>query len=442
LSDQDKPVSPEPPEAPEIDEAPIDATQPFEAVQAAEGAEGAETRHAARSSHGRHGSTAPRRSSGRRGTANGPRRAASRAAAAESGALRELRAPHLWSVRWSARSRRSAVSTGVLVLIVAVLCFIVWTTLYRAEASVPAGRSVTVVIAKGSSGEVVATQLAKAGVVTNATMFRVQAQLLNATSTMKAGAYTLITGSTYETVIRRLQAGPPAPVMVTLTIPEGWGITRTAARVESLLHIPATDFIKLATTGAKQFKYSFLDDNPTDSLEGYLFPKTYEFKPGVSAADVINRMLTQFGTETAGLDFSYARSKGISEHGAITIASIIEREASVASDRPNVASVIYNRLAIHMRLQLDSTVQYALNGKANLTLADLQTQSPYNTYQNAGLPPGPICSPGLVAIQAALHPATTKYLYYILTYKDGRQSFATNYADFLKLKAQFKKGLK
>jgi len=265
--------------------------------------------------------------------------------------------------------------------------------------------------------------------------------MLNATSSMKAGTYTLITGSSYEAVIRRLQAGPPAPVLVTITIPEGWGIDRIAARVEALVHIPAADFVQLAKTGAKQFDYAFLDGNPTDSLEGYLFPKTYEVKPNAKAADIIGLMLAQYGKETASLDYGYATSKGLTHHDALTLASIIEREASVPSDRPKVASVIYNRLGFHMRLQLDSTVQFALNGKAKLSLEDLKTQSPYNTYVNAGLPPGPICNPGLVAMQAALAPAKTKYLYYILTHKDGRQSFATNYADFLVLKAQFKRGL-
>ena len=341
-----------------------------------------------------------------------------------------------------ARSRRTVVGLTILAVIIGVLAFTVWSTLYRAEAGVPSGRSVTVVIAKGSSGDVVAARLAKAGVVPNALMFRLQAMMLNATSSMKAGTYTLVTGSSYEAVIRRLQAGPPAPVLVTITIPEGWGIDRIAARVEALVHIPAADFVQLAKTGAKQFDYAFLDGNPTDSLEGYLFPKTYEVKPNAKAADIIGLMLAQYGKETASLDYGYATSKGLTHHDALTLASIIEREASVPSDRPKVASVIYNRLGFHMRLQLDSTVQFALNGKAKLSLEDLKTQSPYNTYVNAGLPPGPICNPGLVAMQAALAPAKTKYLYYILTYKDGRQSFATNYADFLVLKAQFKKGLK
>jgi UPF0755 protein len=341
----------------------------------------------------------------------------------------------------SAIANRTVFAIAALALVVGMLAFGVWSTIFRARAAVPVGRSATVTVAKGASGDTVATELAKAGVVANATMFRIQAQLMGATTDMKAGTYTFTTGSDYEPVIRRLQAGPEI-VYVRITIAEGWGIPAIAARVQADLHIPSATFITLATTGAKRFHYSFLAGDPTDSLDGYLFPKTYQFKAGVNATDVIGVMLAQYGKETAGLDYSYANSKGLTPHGVLTVASIIEREASVASDRPKVSSVIYNRLAIGMRLQLDSTVQFALNGKADLTLADLQTQSPYNTYVHTGLPPGPICNPGLVSIQAALAPVTTKYLYYILTYKDGRQSFATNYADFLKLKAQFEKGLK
>lgn len=341
-----------------------------------------------------------------------------------------------------ARMRRLWIALGLLVLIVGVIVYAAWSTLYSPDAAgILAGKSVTVVIADGSSGDKVASQLSGAGVVANATMFRVQAQLMGATGDIKAGTYTFVTGSDYESVIRRLQQGPPADPTVTFTIPEGWGIERTAARLEDKLGIPADAFINLATTGAKQFHYAFLAENKTPSLEGYLFPKTYTVKEGTTATGVINVMLAQYGEETASLDYSYAESKGLTSHDALTIASIIEREASVPADRPKVASVIYNRLAIHMRLQLDSTVQYALHGKVKLTLADLQTQSAYNTYVVDALPPGPICSPGIIAIKAAIASAKTNYLYYILTHKDGRQSFATNYADFLKLKAQFKRGL-
>lgn len=392
---------------------------------------------------------APRRDGSRRHGAPGPARRRSAPAGSSSrtasGARRPSRAAAARRVPKTkkARVRRLAIALGVLVVVIGLIGYFAWSTLYAPDVTgIPAGQSVTIVIANGASGDEVASQLSHAGVVTNATMFRIQAQLLSATNDIKAGTYVLTTGSDYETVIRRLQQGPPEEPTVTFTIPEGWGIEKIAARVEDKAGIPAAEFISLATTGAKQFHYPFLTDNKTPSLEGYLFPKTYTVKEGTTATGVINVMLTQYGEETASLDYSYARSKGLTLHDALTIASIIEREASVATDRPKVASVIYNRLAINMRLQLDSTVQYALDGKATLTLQDLQTDSPYNTYMNGGLPPGPICNPGIVAIKAALAPAKTKYLYYILTYKDGRQSFATNYADFLSLKAQYKKGLK
>ena len=331
--------------------------------------------------------------------------------------------------------RRLRVAFSLLGIVVLAGGFGVWSTLYRATANVPAGRAVTITIARGASGDQVAAQLANAGVVASPTMFRLRATMLGANGKLKPGTYTLATGSSYEGVIAALTRGPLIEY-ITVTIPEGWGIDKTAARMQEMLGIPAAGFIKLATTGAKQFDFAFLADDPTPTLEGYLFPKTYDFKKGVKAADVIRIMLTQYGIETAGLDYSYARSKGLTPHDVLTIASIIEREAQVASDRPKVASVIYNRLAIGMKLQLDSTVQYALNGKAKLDLNDLKTDNPYNTYFYKGLPPGPICSPGMSAITAAAQPTKTDYIYYILTHKDGSQSFTSSYATFLKLKDQ------
>jgi UPF0755 protein len=329
---------------------------------------------------------------------------------------------------------RLLVAFGVLLVLMGAIGFGVWSTLYRAAVDVPAGRTVTIVVPKGASGDQVATLLASKGIVPNATMFRVRASVLGAAGDIKPGTYEMTTGSGYDKVIRMLQAGPLIEY-VTFTIPEGWGIEATAARVEQKFGIPAAKFTALATTGAKRFHYAFLADNPTASLEGYLFPKTYTLKKSSTATDVIDVMLAQYGKETAPLDYSYATSKGLDPHQVLTIASIIEREAVLEKDRPKVASVIYNRLSIGMRLQLDSTVQYSLHGKANLSLKDLQNPSPYNTYVHTGIPPGPICSPGLASIQAVLHPAKTNYVYYILTGKDGSQSFTASYAQFLQFKA-------
>jgi UPF0755 protein len=332
----------------------------------------------------------------------------------------------------------------VLLLVVAVVGIGAWYSLFRNESGLAPGRSVQVVIPADSSSAQIAATLARSGVVPNALMFRIQARLNKGDSKLKPGTYDLTTGMDYLDAIATLEAGPTV-VYYTVAIPEGWTIDEIAKRVEAKTGVPAAEFEKVAKTSAQGAqllaKYPFLSSNKTPSLEGYLFPKTYQVKKGSSALTIIGQMLTQFGEETGGLDLSRAASAGISEHGVVTIASIIEREASVPRDRPLVASVIYNRLAKKMRLQLDSTVMYVVGNKT-LSLADLKVASPYNTYQNMGLPPGPIASPGLVALQAAAAPAQTTYLYYIMDHKDGSQSYADTYAQFLVLKAQARKGLK
>jgi UPF0755 protein len=318
---------------------------------------------------------------------------------------------------------------------------VAWWTLYRAESSVAPGRSVQVEIPKGASSADVAMLLATPGVVANPNMFTLRSRLLGAGGDLKPGVYELKTGSDYDGVIRALQAGPKITYF-TVAIPEGWTIDRIAARVEDKTGVSAAEFSRLAKQDAREFDFPFLADNHTGSLEGYLFPKTYRVREGTSAADIIHMMLKQYGKEIVAVDYSYARSRNLTPHEVLTIASIIEREASVAKDRPLVASVIYNRLRAKMRLQLDSTVMYVIGNREKLFLRDLKVVSPYNTYLHAGLPPGPIASPGLASIQAAARPATSKYVYYIMDHKDGSQSFTATYAEFLRLKAQAKKGLK
>jgi UPF0755 protein len=343
------------------------------------------------------------------------------------------------------RSSRRGLAAGLVLLLVVVFAGIgAWYTLFRNESGLAPGRPVQVVVPAKSSSAQIASILAGSGAVPNALMFRVQARLEKGDGKLKPGTYELTTGMDYLDVIATLEEGPKA-VYYTVAIPEGWTIGQIAKRVQAKTGIPATEFTKIATTQAQdptlRAAYPFLKSNKTASLEGYLFPKTYQVKKGSTAMSVVEKMLTQFGTETAGLDLSFASSAGISEHGVVTIASIIEREASVPGDRPLVASVIYNRLSKKMRLQLDSTVMYVVGNKT-LTLDDLKVASPYNTYVTTGLPPGPIASPGLIALQAAAAPTKSTYLYYIMDHKDGSQSFTNTYDEFLKLKAQAKKGLK
>lgn len=219
-----------------------------------------------------------------------------------------------------------------------------------------------------------------------------------------------------------------------VTIPEGYTNKQTAEKVEkdSQGIITADEFEKAVADGV--YSYSFLEGTG-GNLEGFLFPKQYDITEQVSSYNLVNKMLSQFGEETSGLEWSKAAANGVTEYQVIIIASIVEKEAKVPEDRPVIASVIYNRLRAGMKLQLCSTVQYALGEwKPSLSYSDLEVDSPYNTYKVSGLPPAPICNPGFESISASLNPSSTDYLYFILTSSDGHHSFTSDYDQFLKWK--------
>ena len=171
-----------------------------------------------------------------------------------------------------------------------------------------------------------------------------------------------------------------------------------------------------------------------------MFPKTYQIKEGSTAREVIEMMLDQFDEEITAVDVAAAEKRGLSLPELVNVAAIVERETKLAKERPLVSAVIRNRLKQGMRLQMCSTVVYVLGkNELRLTTAETKTKSPYNTYLNAGLPPGPIASPGLAALQAAAKPAKKDYIYYVLTGKDGSHTFASNNAEFLKAKQKSKR---
>jgi UPF0755 protein len=328
---------------------------------------------------------------------------------------------------------------GILALVLVVAAGVTWWMLFeRPAVSVPYGKHVTVKIGEGASTIQIAEQLAKAGVVTNANRFRLVLRGSSKSTLLKSGTYELTTGMDYVEAIDKLAAGPePRSVMV--TIPEGFTIRRIAARLHEKAGVSETEFIRLATTKARTFPQPFLKDNPTDSLEGYLFPKTYAVRQGQAPGEIITMMLEQFAEETTGL-VGTGEAKSMNLHQLVTVASLIEREANLPKERPIVASVIYNRLQRGMRLQLDASINYLLpTGRGRLTSKDLQIESPYNLYRHRGLPPGPIANPGLAAIQAAAAPANTRYVYYMQVAQDGSHMFTDSYAAFLKAKAQFYK---
>jgi UPF0755 protein len=281
------------------------------------------------------------------------------------------------------------------------------------------GQTVEVTIPTGASGDTILSTLMKAGVITNAKDYYAAASKLDADSKMKPGTYEFTGGMTAEQVVQQLIDGPNTD-KGKVTIPEGLTVEKTAAIVEQALGIKASDFIAEAKASNFVDEFPFLSQVSDDSLEGFLAGKTYDFAgQTVDAHTVIEAMLKQFQTETASIDMDAGIAKvnatyglNLDEYDIIKLASIIEREAVTADDKPLVSSVFYNRLAIGMALQSDATMGYVTGGE--VTADDLKTESPYNTYLNTGLPPTPICSPSVSCIEAALNPASTDYYYFFI----------------------------
>jgi UPF0755 protein len=306
---------------------------------------------------------------------------------------------------------------------------------YAVGASGPT-RPVAVEIAAGSTAADVGELLEGRGVIRSALAFRISAQLRGFGSDIQAGAYDLTTNMAVAEVIDALEGGPLVET-VSLTIPEGLEVEEIAGTVGEALGIDVRGFRRAATSGSYALE-PYLPQG-IETVEGFLFPKTYEFgTDGIDEEAVIERLLAQFEAEAATLDWDRAEELGLSHYEAVIVASLIEREARVEQDRAKVSAVIHNRLAEGMPLQIDATIQYALpEGNRELTFEDYEYDSPYNTYLHPGLPPTPIASPGLASLDAALNPADAEFLYFVVIDPEtGRHAFAETYQEFLALKEQ------
>ncbi len=297
------------------------------------------------------------------------------------------------------------------------------------------GQQVEVVIDDGSGALSIAAKLKEAGVIASSDEFVTEVQKQKAESSLKSGAYFFTIGSSYDDIISQLTKGPNS-TSGRLTIPEGLTLTQTAAAVEQTLSISSDDFLAQAKASNYASEYGFLADASDDSLEGFLCPKTYDFsgQSGLTADTVIRAMLDQYAADVASLDFAGAEATiqqtygvTMSDYDILKLASIVEREAITAAQRPKVSSTFYNRLKIGMALQSDATMGYVTGGE--VTASDLKTESPYNTYLNTGLTPTPICSPSLESIQATLSPDDTDYLYFFIT--QDNEYFSATYDEHL-----------
>jgi len=277
-------------------------------------------------------------------------------------------------------------------------------------ASFPRGS--VVVITRGESVADVAQALAGVHVVAHASVLHLLLRVSGGSGHMQAGAYLFSSPEDALTVAYRLITGSYDLPAVRLTFFEGETIRDLATRVRNAFSdsVSAPDIISAA-----------------QGDEGYLFPDTYLFSPSADASTIVQTMRANFDAKIAPLTNDIAAS-GHSLSDVITMASLVEREARTDVDKHMVAGILWNRIARGMPLQVDAVFGYIKGSDTySPSLADLKIDSPYNTYLHAGLPPGPIDSPGLASINAVLHPTETKYLYY-LTGKDGFMHYATTYA--------------
>ncbi len=293
---------------------------------------------------------------------------------------------------------------------------------------------IEVTIPTGASGSEVGELLKERDVIRSTLAFKILARFRGFSGGFEAGRYnTLTTNMTISEALAALKKGPYVE-SVSAGLPEGLNVQQTAERVNEQLGISVKSFVKAATSGSFSLP-PYLPDG-TKTVEGFLFPDTYDFLKDAKASDVIHRLIDQFGEEAADLPWDQAKALGVSPYEVVIIASMIEREAKFDEDRPKIAAVIYNRLKKGMALQIDATVQYALNKYEPLLLSDLSVESPYNTYLHTGLPPTPIASPGRASLLAALTPAHADYLYYLVIDAAGHHYFTDSYQDFLNHKNQ------
>jgi UPF0755 protein len=289
----------------------------------------------------------------------------------------------------------------------------------------PEDRSKQVVtVAPGSSAADIGTDLQQRGLVRSGLVFRLAVEQAGVGGTLAAGDYELSRSMSTSEIIQVLARGQVKRGLVA-TIPEGWRSEQIADRLEATGVSSRDEFLQAVGAPASVPGVSALGDPPPQRLEGYLFPETYEVTqrvPGTRAAELMVRMFQQ--RLSSGLRTT---DTNLTPYQVITLASIVEREASQPSERALIASVFLNRLAADLPLQADPTVQYAVASrdgaqasvynywKPQLTEADLRFDSPYNTYVHEGLPPGPICNPGEASIRAVLQPARTDFLYFVAT---------------------------
>ena len=299
-----------------------------------------------------------------------------------------------------------------------------------APIDVEPGQPVEIVIASGSSGQDIGAMLAVQGVVLSALEFEVAVRNVDAAQRLQAGTYALTTLMDPAEVVAILVAGP-TPAVYRVTVIEG---LRVEEMLVKLAEITPHEYSELEDALLGGDVVSSLREMPEQTTlsdwEGLLFPDTYEFARSAPPESILQRMASTMEQRVNSIDWSDWRALGYTEYEGIVLASLIEAEVRVDDERVVVSSVIHNRLAEGMKLDIDATVYYAL-GTRDVTRFDRTVDSPYNTYVVVGLPPTPIALPGKASLVAAASPEATEYFFYVLADRDGNHVFAKTFDEHL-----------
>lgn len=325
----------------------------------------------------------------------------------------------------------------LLVLVIGGVAFYVWNGVQPVKES---SDPITFTIERGMGTAQIAGLLQDKQLIKDELIFKVYLKYKNQGSQFQAGTYSVKPGTTIDKLIVMLNDGSVLNGNGTrFTIPEGFTVEQIADKLSKEGFVNKKTFLKLVNNSSSVTS-PLVAHIPTNvgikhALEGYLFPETYELKKGSTEADIINTMASELQQKLESIDHwdQKLKARGLSLHELLTIASLVEREVVAEQERSLVAGVIYNRLDVGQKLEIDATVQYSLDKpKERLFFKDLKVDSPYNTYLKKGLPPGPICNPSLASIKAALSPESTPYFFYV-TKKDGSQEhlFAKTYKEHL-----------
>lgn len=295
-------------------------------------------------------------------------------------------------------------------------------------------------IDQGSSASEIASLLSSEGIISSQLAFELYLRSENLTDKLRAGDYEIANNLEFSQIAEILLKGPPLKTY-TITVPEGLWITETLLSISSQTGFDYASLVNSLLSGQVQSNYVFLNDpSELDNWEGLLYPNTYQIDLDANGEEILQVMVDELENVTTRLLNEQPLPLWINSYTEFfTVASLVEAESKLQEDRPLVSSVVKNRLEDDMLIQIDATVLYALQKRKNqVLLVDLQVDSVYNTYKYLGLPPTPISGFGERSLKAVLDTPENDYLYYLLTDKNGKMSFTSDYTDFINMKNKAK----